>query len=151
MSIKIGDLGEKLVIQWLESKSYRVLHYKWRCRWGEIDVIAEDKNTSTLAFVEVKTRSDSNWDSDGLEAVSLSKQKKISRSAALFLGKNTQYTDFYMRFDVALVRYNKQLLMDYETENSTEHTELSKSFVRDITNNSSLKLIDYLENAFESF
>ena len=103
MTAKIGDLGEQLVSKWLQSQSYCILHHKWRCRWGEIDLIAKDKNSSTLIFIEVKTRNNSNWDNYGLEAVSLNKQRKISKSAALFLADNTEYVDFYMRFDVAAV------------------------------------------------
>jgi len=60
MTIKIGVLGEQLTSQWLKSKSYRILYHSWRCRWGEIDLIAVDRQANTLVFVEVKTRSSGN-------------------------------------------------------------------------------------------
>lgn len=158
MSTKIGYLGEQLVIQWLQSKSYRILHHSWRCQWGEIDIIAEDKASSSLVFVEVKTRSGSNWDSDGLEAVSLSKQQKISRSAAFFLGQNPQYLDFYMRFDVAIVKYQKQhhtqqsqIGIDCSLpKNFNNFKSSANQFITEFRDNYCLQMINYLENAFET-
>lgn len=150
MAINIGDLGEQLVTEWLQSKSYRILERNWYCRWGEIDIIAEDKTTSTLIFIEVKTRKQFNWDNDGSEAISLSKQQKISKSAALFLGKNVQYTDFYMRFDVALVRYEKKVspLKNSNSKNIFLSSSSNYLFAKN-TESYQIKIINYLENAFE--
>jgi putative endonuclease len=157
MATKIGALGEQIVSQWLESKSYRLLYHNWRCRWGEIDLIAEDIANSTIIFVEVKTRSCNNWDSDGLEAISLTKQKKISNSAVLFLAKNPQYADFYMRFDVALVNYKKQPVRQQlarsvaklDLASKEDIATLSNHFFSDFKNGYILKIVNYLENAFE--
>lgn len=151
MAINIGDLGEQLVVEWLQSKSYRILERNWSCRWGEIDIIVEDKTTSTLIFIEVKTRKKFNWDNDGLDAISLSKQQKISKSAALFIAKNFQYTDFYMRFDVALVRYKKNVFP--LEDNNLKKTPLSASLNQFFTKNADnyqIEIISYLENAFDA-
>ncbi len=102
---EIGALGEQLVSQWLKSQDYELLHQGWHCRWGEIDLIAQDKLTQTLAFVEVKTRSNTNWDENGLLAVNLAKQQKIFTTASLFLAKYPQLAELPCRFDVALVSY----------------------------------------------
>lgn len=153
MTTKIGDLGEQLVSQWLQSKSYRILHHSWRCRWGEIDIIAEDNISSTLLFVEVKTRSSNNWDNDGLEAISPTKQEKISNSAALFLAANSQYVNFYMRFDVALVKYKKlpikQTLDIPAVALETVYRENSCRDFSTVKNGCIFKIVNYLENAFE--
>lgn len=37
----IGVLGEDLVAQWLQSTGWIILHRRWRCRWGEIDLVAK--------------------------------------------------------------------------------------------------------------
>lgn len=37
----IGELGERLVAEWLQAQSWVILHHRWRCRWGEIDLIAQ--------------------------------------------------------------------------------------------------------------
>lgn len=36
----VGKLGEKLVADWLKNRDWTILHHRWRCRWGEIDLIA---------------------------------------------------------------------------------------------------------------
>ncbi|AFZ01096.1 YraN family protein [Calothrix sp. PCC 6303] len=104
----LGALGEDLVAQWLESCGWMLLHRRWRSRGGEIDVIAEflrsdGEGESTLAFVEVKTRSAGNWDSGGRDAIALPKQQRICRTAQEFLAKYPQKADYTCRFDVAIV------------------------------------------------
>jgi putative endonuclease len=37
----IGELGEQLVAEWLQAHDWVILHHRWRCRWGEIDLIAQ--------------------------------------------------------------------------------------------------------------
>ena len=81
------------------------MQQNWHCRWGEIDLVARDKATGTIAFVEVKTRRPNNWDENGLLAVNLSKQQKILKAASFFLAKYPQLAEFPCRFDVALVSY----------------------------------------------
>ena len=102
---KIGVLGEELVSRWLELQNYMLLQQNWRCRWGEIDIIAQNRDGKTIAFVEVKTRSRNNWDEGGLLAVDATKQKKIIQTASLFLAEYPQLAEFDCRFDVALVSY----------------------------------------------
>lgn len=53
-SQQIGDIGERLARIHLEASGYRIMDAKYRCRWGEIDLIARDE--SGLVFVEVRTR-----------------------------------------------------------------------------------------------
>jgi putative endonuclease len=127
--LDIGALGEDLVAKWLTQSGWNILHRRWRCRLGEIDIIAEggiggsvkgevkeiylSSNTSptpyfplstpTLAFIEVKTRSAGNWDAGGRDAVALRKQQKIWRTAQVFLTKYPQKADYTCRFDVAIV------------------------------------------------
>ena len=121
----IGELGEQIVAEWLKSQGYEVIHCRWRCRWGEIDIIAKHKPSNTLVFVEVKTRSKGNWDEGGLKAISTVKQQKIYQTAQLFLAKYPYLAESFCRFDVALVSYQK---------NSHEPK---------------LNIRDYIKNAFE--
>ncbi|MEM8831413.1 MAG: YraN family protein [Cyanobacteria bacterium P01_G01_bin.19] len=99
----IGTLGEELVGRWLELHNYRLLKQNWRSRWGEIDIIAREKNNNQIAFVEVKTRSANNWDRDGLLAVDATKQAKIIQTASWFLAKHPRWAESPCRFDVAVV------------------------------------------------
>ncbi|MEA5502741.1 YraN family protein [Halotia wernerae UHCC 0503] len=119
----IGQLGEDLVAQWMESIGWVILHRRFTCRWGEIDIIAQDHDCNsgkdiinpissqypTLAFVEVKTRSSGNWDAGGRSAITLQKQAKLSRTAGIFLAEYPQMADYACRFDVAIVYYQRIL------------------------------------------
>ena len=51
----LGRRGEELAARFLEDAGYRVVERNWRCRQGEIDIVA--RSGDTLVFVEVKTRS----------------------------------------------------------------------------------------------
>ena len=53
---EIGALGERLAVDHLTTLGLRVLTRNWRCRYGELDVIAADDTARTVVFVEVKTR-----------------------------------------------------------------------------------------------
>ena len=117
----IGTLGEELVGRWLELQNYSLLQQNWRCRWGEIDIIAQDRSKAmpstgfAIAFVEVKTRSKNNWDEGGLLAVNAIKQEKIIKTASLFLAKHPQFAELPCRFDVALVSYKNRALVQQKT------------------------------------
>jgi putative endonuclease len=136
----IGDLGEKLVAIWLESQDWKILHHHWHCRWGEIDLIAQKRSTNHLAFVEVKTRSQNNWDLNGLLAIDTKKQSKISRTAISFLNQNPSCSEYFCRFDVAIVNYQKQKESDRNIEQKP--TELIKSGYK-------FTLHQYIESAFD--
>lgn len=102
----LGTLGETLVAQWLQTQGWQLQARQWHCPWGELDLIMSrgPANASGhLAFVEVKTRSQGNWDAYGLMAITRSKQTKLGKAAQLYLLKHPQWGQATCRFDVALV------------------------------------------------
>lgn len=92
---KLGDLGEEYAAQFLKRNGYRILTRRYRCRYGEIDIIAREKNV--LVFVEVRSKSDTNH---GLpyETINYAKRKHIERVAVEFQ-KRYRLLDYDCRFD----------------------------------------------------
>ena len=76
---KEGAYYENLVAEYLKTQGYEILEKNYRCRIGEIDLIA--KEGETLVFVEVKYRRDDKM-GNPKEAVDRKKQKKISMTAS---------------------------------------------------------------------
>lgn len=94
----IGDAGEKQAQKYLKKQNYKIVETNYKNKIGEIDIIAFDKNTHQLVFVEVKAKSS---DFFGLprEMVDEKKQRKIKQVATAYLMKNNSLeSDF--RFDV---------------------------------------------------
>ncbi|MEM9805068.1 MAG: YraN family protein [Cyanobacteria bacterium P01_D01_bin.56] len=110
----LGLYGEQLVQAWLVQQGWEILYRRWSCRWGELDIVAQGYNaqggklsTQMLTFVEVKTRSQGNWDLDGLLSITRSKQKKLWTTARLFLTRHPSLAYLPCRIDVALVSCHK--------------------------------------------
>jgi len=97
----IGDLGEDLAVSFLEGKRYRIVERNYRCKGGEVDIVAQDPRDKSLVFVEVKTRRDLSYGVPQL-AVTPFKQRQISKAALTWLVKNRQ-KDAAARFDVIAI------------------------------------------------
>jgi putative endonuclease len=92
----IGTNYERVAGKFLESKGYEIIDYNFHARTGEIDIIAREQEY--LVFVEVKYRTTIK-NGAPLEAVSISKQKAICKSAMLYM-KEKGMLDVPVRFDV---------------------------------------------------
>lgn len=145
---EIGTLGEKLVGRWLQLNNYELLEYNWRCRWGEIDLIAQERTSRAIAFIEVKTRSAYNWDADGLLALNAAKQQKLIKTASLFLSKHPSLAELPCRFDVALVSYQSCNLTKNANSDfaQIDHLEIGQAIT---INRHQLTIKDYLAAAFD--
>ncbi|MGB0561899.1 MAG: YraN family protein [Spirulinaceae cyanobacterium] len=110
----VGQAGEQVVSLWLQAKGWQICQRRWRCRGGEIDLIATEGEE--LRFIEVKTRRDRNWDADGLLALTPTKQQRLWRAAETFLGRSPQYQDWPCRFDLALVAYDGSVALSLTPE-----------------------------------
>ena len=96
----LGRWGEDRVVRWYRRHGFEVLDRNWRCRQGELDVIA--RRGSVVAVCEVKTRS-SNAFGTPAEAVNWQKQRRIRRLAAQWLSEQERRGTVQLRFDVAEV------------------------------------------------
>ena len=103
---EIGALGEQLAVDHLTSLGLRVLARNWRCRYGELDVIAADADARTVVFVEVKTRTSDRFGGVA-EAVTPQKVRRLRRLAGLWLaGQDRSWAQ--VRIDVVGVRIGRR-------------------------------------------
>jgi len=79
-----GARGEEIAAGYLEKHNFRIIQRNFRCRCGEVDIIARDGGT--LVFVEVKTRRNASYGLPQL-AVTPFKQRQISKAALTYLSK----------------------------------------------------------------
>ena len=90
-----GAWGESLAAEYLRKKHYLIVGAGFRCRFGEIDLIAQNRNY--LVFAEVKLRRDDRF-AQAREFVDIRKQERLRKTASLYLA---QYpTRRQPRFDV---------------------------------------------------
>ena len=96
-----GVLGEEIAANFLISRGYRILERNFRCKGGELDIIAHDPGDKSLTFIEVKTRRGLSYGVPQL-AVTPFKQRQISKAALTWLSKNRLH-DTNARFDVIAI------------------------------------------------
>lgn len=101
---ELGALGEQLAAEHLQRLNYSVLQRNWRCRYGELDIIAVDG--ATLVFVEVKARTGDGF--GGVEyAVTPEKLRRIRRLAGVWLSEQGAAWP-QIRIDVIGVRIGRR-------------------------------------------
>ena len=93
-----GDWGEALAAEYLVARGCRIVEREWHCRFGEIDLIAEQEGA--LLFVEVKLRTNLSYGMPR-EYVTAKKQEKLRAAALLYLSMHG--LDAPARFDVVEV------------------------------------------------
>ena len=96
----LGRWGEDVAVRHLEKAGYEVLARNWRCREGEIDIVA--RSGATICFVEVKTRSTLAF-GEPAEAVRGPKARRQAILAAQWLRTARPRRWDGMRFDVISV------------------------------------------------
>jgi putative endonuclease len=98
----LGRTGERLAAEALMSEGYRILERNFRCRQGEIDLVAEDEHD--LIFVEVKARRGVSF---GLpeDALTMRKRRKLMEVASYYLDLHA-CSDRSWRIDVVAVQFS---------------------------------------------
>jgi len=96
--------------EYLAGRGYGIVARNVRSRWGEVDIVAS--RGEELAFVEVK-----NWSVLGKESLEHSigavKQRRIRRTAELFMARKPEYRGWRVRFDVILIREGAEGCVDH--------------------------------------
>lgn len=97
----LGWTGEALAARRLEQAGYTIVDRRWRCRQGEIDLVARDG--ATLVFIEVRTR---RGDERGaaVESITPVKAARLIRLADLYLAAHPDLGEPDRRIDVVAVQ-----------------------------------------------
>jgi putative endonuclease len=122
-----GKLAENLACQYLEKQGLQLLNKNYQCRFGELDLIMQDKDS--LVFIEVRYRNHPGFGS-GAETVTTNKQSKIIKTASEYLQRHAKLAKYPARFDV--------ISMSGNLNGSIE------------SNNASGLNIDWIKNAFDA-
>jgi putative endonuclease len=109
-TIHIGTAAENMAEKALRDAGLLILERNYRCKMGEIDIIAKEPSLNksaeklvTLVFIEVRQRSHRSFGS-GLDSVDHRKQKKIIRTAKHFLQERHFFDQYPCRFDIVSFR-----------------------------------------------
>lgn len=97
----LGDWGEKLAVEYLQNHGYVIIESNYRCRYGEIDIVA--KEGPVWCFVEVKTRKSPRF-GRGFESITTIKRMHITKTAVFFLNQR-RLDDAPARFDVVSIDF----------------------------------------------
>ncbi|KRE83203.1 endonuclease [Paenibacillus sp. Soil766] len=100
----LGRQGEELAFAYLLEREYQIVERNWRCRSGEIDIIAEKSNK--LIFIEVRTRRPSNRFGTAKESVDYRKQAKVREIAQFYMHRFQKYEQS-IQFDVIAVKMSE--------------------------------------------
>ncbi|MGC8776234.1 MAG: YraN family protein [Minisyncoccia bacterium] len=106
--IILGKTGEDIASKYLESKKYKIILRNFKKTFGEIDIVAKEKN-NTLVFVEVKTIEKNSFDFLPEDEMSFSKIKKLKKICEYFALKNKNLIDDQAgwRIDLIAILKNK--------------------------------------------
>ena len=109
----VGNLGEEIAANFLTARGFRILERNFRCKGGEVDIIAREPRDKSLVFIEVKARRGLSYGVPQL-AVTPFKQRQISKAALTWIAKNNQHNQ-NARFDVIAI------LLDAGGRHTVEH------------------------------
>jgi putative endonuclease len=103
-----GLIGEQAAAEYYRREGYRVVETNWRCRIGEIDIIAE--RDGILVIAEVRTRSGRTLGAFGtpLESITPKKQLTLRRCAEAYLQRRGAAAPAHVRFDCVGVVLNER-------------------------------------------
>ncbi len=105
---RLGQAGEDAAARYLIKNGFGIIARNYRSPWGEIDIVAKDKNI--LCFIEVKSREQKNC-GHPLEAVDRIKREKIIKAAKAYLATNNISPEQVCRFDVVSIEEDQTIIL----------------------------------------
>ncbi len=101
---EIGRLGEKLALRHLKKRGYRILDRNFRCRRGEIDIVAEQKDY--LVFVEVRTKTTVAFGTPE-ESITQTKKDHLVAAALTYISEHPKLPPLW-RIDVVAIELEQK-------------------------------------------
>ncbi|MDO7905851.1 YraN family protein [Paenibacillus sp. JX-17] len=102
---EVGKTGEQQAALYLEKRGYRILERNWRCRSGELDLIAEADHS--LVMIEVRSRTGSGFGT-AAESIDARKINQVRSTAAIYVHQTGFHNqDRSLRFDVITVQFGR--------------------------------------------
>ncbi len=110
--ISLGNLGEELARQMLQELGYTILDSNYRCRWGEVDIVAQDGDD--IVFVEVRTRSNDRFGTPEESITEAKTQRMVSTAQEYLQSKQRDSTNWRIDLVAVRMRSDGQILsIDY--------------------------------------
>ena len=101
---RLGDWGEGVAGRFLQGKGYQILETKYRCTWGEVDIVARDGDE--LVFVEVRTRRDTKYGTPE-ESVTRTKARRLILTAQDYIQRHAD-SNAGWRIDLVAIRLDRR-------------------------------------------
>jgi len=105
-TIEIGFVAEQKTLRFLQKNGLRKITQNFRTRFGEIDLVMQDKQS--LVFVEVRLRRN-RFHGQGFETISPAKQRRLIQTAQIYLMRHQQFKRFPCRFDVVSLDHEDKI------------------------------------------
>ncbi|MCX5932434.1 MAG: YraN family protein [Cyanobacteria bacterium] len=96
-----GAWAEQRALRLLRQRGWRLLASRWRCRWGELDLVVA--KPGRLLVVEVKGRRRCGADGWGVAALGASKRRRLARALSCWLAENPRQAQLPLEVVCALV------------------------------------------------
>ncbi|MDA3792503.1 MAG: YraN family protein [Elusimicrobia bacterium] len=100
-----GRRAENEARDYLKKQKCEIIETNWRCRWGEIDIIAKD-SAGYICFIEVKYRSGNSHGTPG-EAIDKNKKEQLIKLARIYISHHPEIKESDMRFDAVVITPSK--------------------------------------------
>ena len=100
---RLGEWGEGVASQFLQERGYRITETNYRCRWGEVDIVARDGDE--LVFVEVRTRRDTEYGTPE-ESITAAKARRLVATAQEYMQRHGG-EDLDWRIDLVSIRLGR--------------------------------------------
>jgi putative endonuclease len=96
---KLGNFGEEIAERFLTSQNYQIVKKNYHARFGELDLIAIDRQRGQLVFVEVKTRKTEKFGPPA-QILSRIKRHRLLKAALKFVSQSSRVLPRTWRFDL---------------------------------------------------